>query len=173
MPQLSTLVPERFSAFGFKPIPGEGAFYSEPVISERKLDSIAADRSIGSRAAFSLIHALITAGSFSALHRLRSEEIYCFHHGDPLEMIWLGPAGLQRFVLGPEHDKGMLLHLVVPAGVWQGSRVRTGGEYAVVSCTVVPAFDFSDFELGDRAQLIHAFPHHAQVIQEYTRENNV
>ena len=47
--------------------------------------------------------------------------------------------------------------------------LAAGGDYALVGCTVSPGFDFKDFELANREELINSFPEHRDVILNYTR----
>lgn len=55
------------------------------------------------------------------------------------------------------------------AGAWFGAEVRAGGDYDLVGCTVAPGFDFTDFELGNRAELLAAYPNQRQLILRLTR----
>ena len=58
---------------------------------------------------------------------------------------------------------------MVPAQTWFGATVDTDDGYALVGCTTAPAFDFADFELGDRASLEDAYPQHRGLIERLTR----
>jgi predicted cupin superfamily sugar epimerase len=92
------------------------------------------------------IYFLLAAGEISRWHRVRSEEIWHFYEGAPLELLQLTPAGadLERILLGPVDDRHRPVHCV-PAHHWQAARPR--GEYTFVGCTVAPAFQFADFAL--------------------------
>lgn len=57
---------------------------------------------------------------------------------------------------------------MVPAGCWFGAE-PAGHDYALVGCTVAPGFDFTDFELAERAQLLACYPQHADLIRRLTR----
>jgi hypothetical protein len=63
----------------------------------------------------------------------------------------------------------MAPQVVVRKGVWQGLRLRPGGRLALLGCTVAPGFEFADFELGDRAALLAAYPAHREAILGLTR----
>jgi uncharacterized protein len=159
--------------YKFRPIPQEGAFFTEPGLANETIPAeVYGDRYPGPRAAYSIIHALITADSFSALHRLKSDEIYSYHFGDPLDLLLLDDRGARQVTLGSDPKQGMQSHLVVPRGVWQGSRVRSSGSYAFVSCTVTPAFAYSDYEHGHRRDLLRHYPQHSALIETYTREES-
>jgi len=97
-------------------------------------------------AAVTSIYFLLAAGEASRWHRVRSEEIWHFYEGAPLELLQLTPAGteLERIALGPLEDRQEPVHCV-PANYWQAARSR--GAYTLVGCTVAPAFQFADFAL--------------------------
>lgn len=122
------------------------------------------------RRAYSVIYALLTPAGFSALHRLRRDEIWCWHAGDGLESLRLHPGGDGEWVrLGVDLAAGDQPQDVVRAGVWQGTRLRPGGRWALVSCVVAPEFRWEDFELGERAALTAAYPEFGDAILALTR----
>lgn len=124
----------------------------------------------GDRRAYSVIYYLLTPAGFSALHKLDADETWCFHCGDALESLRLSPTGTGEIVrLGltlATHEKPQD---VVPAGVWQGTRLRDGGRWALVSCIVAPEFRWSGFTPGDRAELTARYPDYALEIRRLTR----
>jgi predicted cupin superfamily sugar epimerase len=122
------------------------------------------------RRAYSLIYFLITPAGFSAIHRLETDEIWSFHCGDALESLRLAPGGTGRIVrLGLAVTAGETPQDVVPAGIWQGTRLAPGGRWALVSCVVAPEFRWSEFTLGDRQELTAGYPAFAQEILGLTR----
>lgn len=92
------------------------------------------------------IYFLLRADEKSRWHRVRSEEIWHFYEGDPLDLLQLSPDGadLERIVLGPLADRQRPVHCV-PGNYWQAARSRGG--FTLVGCTVAPAFQFADFAL--------------------------
>lgn len=101
---------------------------------------------------------------------MRSDEIFHFYTGDPVEMLHLRPDGTSAtLTLGPNLHEGMHPQIVVPGGVWQGARVVPGGRYALLGCTVAPGFEFEDFELGNRDELLREYPEHVLMIRALTR----
>lgn len=109
--------------------------------------------------------------SFSALHRLPTDEVYHFHLGDPVEMLLLHPdGGSENVVLGPDVLNGQRVQHVVPRGVWQGSRVMGGGAWALLGTTMAPGFDFSDYEAGEADPLVERWPDRAEEIRSLVRE---
>lgn len=108
--------------------------------------------------------------SFSALHRLLTDEIYHFYLGDPVEMTLLYPDGRsETIILGPDLLHGQQVQFVVPAGVWQGSRLQPGGNWALLGTTMAPGYVQEDFTLGDRAELLKQYPQARDAILNLTR----
>ncbi len=126
-----------------------------------------AEKSLGTA-----IYYLLTSDrdSFSALHRLPTDEIYHFYLGDPVEMLLLAPdLSGRRIVLGHNLAAGEHVQSIVPAGTWQGSRVIAGGRYALLGTTMSPGFDPADYHPGLRNELIAQYPQHAASIQALPR----
>ncbi len=120
--------------------------------------------------AYSVIYALFTPESFSALHRLATDEIWCWHAGDPLESLRLHPDGRSEWVkLGADVTLGQRPQDIVGASVWQGTRLVAGGSWALISCIIAPEFRWADFELGERAVLVAAYPPCEEGIRALTR----
>ena len=150
--------------------PCEGGYFrqtwrSEEVIPLASLPS----RYSGARAAGTAIYYLLEPSTFSEMHRLISDEVFHFYYGDPVEMLQLWPDGSSRVVQLGGLGAGMLPQLVVPKGVWQGSRLVLGGEVALIGCTVSPGFDYVDYESGKRADLLREYPQAAELIASLTR----
>lgn len=123
----------------------------------------------GDRAAATAIHFLLTADTFSALHRIASDELWFFLGGDPLEIIVLDEGGgLEVKRVGPVGSEEPFA--VVAAGRVFGARVAAGGRWSLVSCVVAPGFDFADFELCERSTLVAQYPQHAALIASLTRD---
>ena len=86
--------------------------------------------------------------NLSTSDRIKSDEIWYYHDGDPLEIIIQNEAGVEYIVrLGKALETGCVMQYVVPAGCWFGARVADGGAFTLVGCQVTPGFDFRDFEL--------------------------
>ena len=95
--------------------------------------------------------------------------IYHFYLGDPVEMLILHEDNsFNSIVLGKEIFNGQKLQYTVSAGCYQGSVLSEGGKFALLGTTVAPAFDFPDFESGNRTMLIERFPQLAERIIRLT-----
>jgi predicted cupin superfamily sugar epimerase len=147
----------------------EGGWFAE---SYRSVESIAAEalpnRFHGERSFCTSIYFLLERSDFSALHRIKSDEIWHFYDGAPLKVVVITPAGeLHEILLGRDAVQGQRLQAVVPAGCWFGAECC--GAYSLVGCTVSPGFDFSDFEMAEQSHLSNQYPQHGQLISRMTR----
>jgi predicted cupin superfamily sugar epimerase len=163
-------VDELIKTLGLQPHP-EGGYFRETYRSNGVLTASALPTRYGGDRAFgTAIYYLLTADTFSVMHRLASDEVYHFYLGDPVEMLLLQPDGSsQQVVLGHDVTAGQHVQMVVPRMWWQGSRVRTGGRFALLGCTMAPGFDFADFEEGKRADLETSYPDAKELIGALTR----
>lgn len=119
----------------------------------------------------SAIYYLLTEDSFSHLHRLTGEEVYHFYMGDPVELCELMPDGSTKFtVLGTDLFKGQVPQHVVEGGVWQGSRLKEGGKWALLGTTMCPAYSEKEYEHGNREELLKKYPDAAAYIRKLTGE---
>jgi uncharacterized protein len=123
------------------------------------------------RAASTAIYFLLEGENFSALHRLRSDEMWHFYAGSPLLVHVISPEGTYASILlGNDPDRGEMFQGVVKAGCWFGSHVADWKGWTLVGCTVAPGFEFEDFELAKREELVKGFPQHSEIIQRLSRE---
>ena len=148
-----------------EPHPVEGGFFRRTYTSS---GSLALPR--GTRAQGTAIYYLLEPGTFSEMHVLDSDEIFHFYLGDPVEMLQLHPDGRSAlFTLGSDLAAGQHVQLVVPAGVWQGTRLIGDGKVALLGCTVTPGFDFADYRNASYAALASQWPAQAERIRKLTR----
>lgn len=142
----------------------EGGYYAETYRSDGKIETLDRSYSTG-------IYFLLLEDKFSAFHRIRYDEMWHFYAGSPVEVLMLednGELTIQR--LGNKPEQGEAFQFVVPGGTWFGSRMADKSSYGLVGCTVAPGFDFRDFEMAKRSELIQQYPQHRQVITEMTYE---
>jgi len=166
---------EIIEKLNLKPLPLEGGFFRQTYKSDD--DGIPAKRfgieSDSIRKISTAIYYLVTPDNFSALHRVKSDEIFHFYCGDPVELIQLDQGGSVSYhAFGSDITAGQYPQLVVPKGVWQGLKIVNGGDWALMGTTVAPGFEYEDFELGDRVDLISKFPQHRDAIIKFTRDSS-
>jgi len=140
----------------------EGGYYKETYRSDGTLNNVQ-----GKRNYCTAIYFLLETGNFSAFHKIKSDELWHFYAGDVLEIIEITTKGeLKITELSPNN-----FQYCVPANHWFGSRVKMGGQFSLVGCTVAPGFDFADFEMAERSVLQNQFPDHQHLIIQLTRES--
>jgi uncharacterized protein len=149
-----------------QPLAAEGGFYAETYRAAEVLPAASLPaRYAAPRSLATAIYYLLTPSSHSALHRLRSDEVYHFYLGDAVELLTLHPDGSgELLVLGHDLEAGQRPQHVVPLGTWQGSRLLPGGEWALLGTTMAPGYDRADFELADAGTLAAAYPRFAPLI---------
>ncbi len=154
-----------------EPLPVEGGFFAEAYKSAYKLSNGALPACYpGERALSTAIYYMLTPDTFSAMHRLRGDEVYHFYLGDPVEMLMLKQDGAaEALLIGSDIAAGMRLQHKVCGGTWQGSRLVPGGKFALMGTTMSPGFDPEDFELGKRDQLSARYAKYAPLIAMLTR----
>ncbi len=152
------------------PHPIEGGYFAETYRSAASVAPSALPVPAGTpypanRSLATAIYYLLTADTFSAMHRVRGDEMFHFYLGDPVEMLQLHPDGSgEIIVLGQDVVAGMKPQHNVPGGVWQGSRLSAGGSFALLGTTMSPGFDYADYESGHRDPLIALYPSFAAEI---------
>lgn len=156
---------EIIHALALEPHPVEGGHYRRTYTAQHSISLPQGARPLGSA-----IYYLLERGTFSEMHLLESDEIFHFYLGDPVEMLQLWPDGSARTItLGHEIARGHQVQALVPAGVWQGTRLVDDGEFALLGCTVTPGFDLADYTSGSFATLAAKWPEHSNFIRQLTR----
>jgi uncharacterized protein len=157
---------------GLAPHPREGGWYVRTYEAEELVAAAAFGdgRYAGARRTGTAIYYLLEPGTFSEMHRLKSDEVFHFYAGDAVEMLQLKANGRgERVVIGSDLARGQRPQVVVGRGVWQGSRLVAGGRWALLGCTVSPGFEFEDYEAGERGKLRQGWPEFAEEISALTR----
>ncbi|MFO8070113.1 MAG: cupin domain-containing protein [Alkalibacterium sp.] len=140
----------------------EGGYFKQTDLSDQTYTNTKEGRPLP---LYTNIYFLLTAANPSHFHRLISDELWFYHAGQPLTVHALTPEGsYQETTLSLETHEDHRLHHTVPAGTIFGSTVAEG--YALVSCTVVPGFDFADFQLFTKNELLKKHPEHESIINK-------
>jgi len=149
----------------------EGGWFREAYRSEETVPQLGLpSRFDGDRRFSTAIYFLLKDAEFSALHRIRQDELWHFYAGGPLSIHVLGPdAGYTEIKLGRDIQAGETPMAVVRAGYLFGAALPDPRSYALVGCTVAPGFDFDDFELPGRSRLLEQYPQHRALIEKLTR----
>jgi predicted cupin superfamily sugar epimerase len=154
-------------SLGLLPHP-EGGFFVETFRAEALASPLPGR---GERSASTAIYFLLRAQDFSALHVVLSDEVWHHYAGDALELHCFTEAGAHRVVqLGSALDQGERPQHVVQHGELQAARVRPGPHgFALCGCTVAPGFDFADFRMPARSELLAQLPQHRDLVTALTR----
>ncbi|MFC1738143.1 cupin domain-containing protein [Planctomycetota bacterium] len=156
--------------FRMKPLEPEGGYYVETwraseIIPHNALQG----RYAGDRNAGTAILYLLTPDTFSSLHRLKSDEVFHFYLGDAVTMLQLHPDGSNEVItLGQDVIKGQKIQVAVPADTWQGLFLDKDGRFALMGTTTAPGFEYEDFELAQREELLEQYPKQRELIFKLT-----
>lgn len=144
----------------------EGGYFKETYRSDEIISkSNLGKQYSGSRNQSTCIYFLLTSEKFSAFHKINQDEIWHFYKGDPLQLHIISKEGTYKTItLGNNFEKGETPQYIVKGGDWFAAEVPTKEAYTLVGCTVAPGFDFADFTLPERKDLIALYPKYQQII---------
>ncbi|WP_175941311.1 cupin domain-containing protein [Caballeronia sp. BCC1704] len=148
---------------GLQPHP-EGGYFRETYRAEQR---VTRDGASETRSASTAIYYLLCEGAHSAWHRIRSDEVWHFHAGDPLLVHVLDAHGaLATHRLGDmTQHADTVFQAVVQAGNWFAAECSIASGASLVGCTVAPGFEFSEFELARCDELAALYPQHRELIE--------
>jgi hypothetical protein len=144
----------------------EGGYYKETYRAEEIIGGQCLPVAFGgSRNISTAIYYLLEEGHFSAFHKIKSDECWHFYTGGTLLVHMIDHSGSYKVIkLGGDITDGEVFQFVVPANTWFASEPALNVAFSLVGCTVAPGFDFNDFEMAAREQLLLQYPHHADII---------
>lgn len=154
---------------GLHPHPREGGWFIRTYESNEMLSL---ERYPSLRRTGTAIYYLLEPNTISPMHRLKSDELFHFYAGDSVELLQLreGQPGFMS-VIGNNLAAGERPQHIIPKGTWQGCRLREGGAWALMGCTVSPGFEYDDYEDGDEAELLGLWPEWAEMISSLTHSS--
>ena len=165
---------------GLQPHPREGGWFVRTYEADEFVSAnvFSNNRYDGPRRTATAIYYLLEPDTFSEMHVLASDEIFHHYAGDAVEMLQLHPDGSSRHaVIGRNLRAGERPQVVVPRGVWQGSRLLPSAQrnsdaygWALLGCTVSPGFEFADYQSAPRAELMAKWPAETEFITALTRK---
>ena len=157
--------------FDLKPLPQEGGLYKETYRSNEIVPKdVLPKRYSGDRAYGTAIYYLLTPETKSLMHRVNSDEIFHFYLGDPVEMLQLFADSTGKILtLGTDILHGEHVQILVFRGNWQGMSLKEGGKFALMGTTITPGFEFDDFEIGKRKDLLEKYPDFRDQILNLTK----
>ena len=148
----------------------EGGYFKETYRSKKTIpNSSLGDKYVGDRNHSTGIYFLLTSEKFSAFHKINQDEMWHYYKGASLKLHIISSDGDYSFVMiGNNFDKGEIPQFTVEGGDWFSAEVLEEEAYTLVGCTVAPGFDFADFVLPKREELIKLFPQHEGIITKLT-----
>lgn len=155
--------------FKLQPHP-EGGFYSAGYRSPEFLRSEGLPHRYNApRNLYSSIYFMVTNTSSSRFHKLKTDEMWHFYHGDPVSLHLISESGhYTKIELSAEVGKERFMYLV-KKNTWMAASCESiEKNYSLTGCTLAPGFEYDDFELGKRNELIASFPHLSDVIEKFT-----
>jgi uncharacterized protein len=149
----------------------EGGVYSRAYTSAASLGKTSLPENFhGSRSICTHIYYLLRQNEFSAFHKIQSDELWHFYDGDTLIVYEINKDGsLTEHLLGKNIEAGESPFCFIKAGNWFASVLKAGGSFSLVGCTVSPGFDFAEFELAERTDLILKYPQYRELIISLTK----
>ena len=149
----------------------EGGFFREIYRSGEKIASEGLPKRFGGDRNFSTaIYYLLRQGEHSLFHRIKSDECWHFYAGETLLIHIIEPGGKYYCIkLGSNIFLGETFQYVVPAEAWFAAEPSPESEFSLCGCTVAPGFDFADFEMAEKAELLTAFPHCKEIISRLSQ----
>jgi predicted cupin superfamily sugar epimerase len=149
----------------------EGGYFRESYRAQEAIAQAALPpRFSGDRNFSTAIYFLLAGPDFSALHRIKQDEVWHFYDGSSLTVHVIDPEGnYSALKVGLNIEAGEEPQAVARAGCFFGATVNEPRSYALAGCTVAPGFDFADFEMPGRKSLLEIFPQHREIIERLTR----
>lgn len=150
----------------------EGGYYNEIYSSDIIVKNLSLPQTYeGDRKLSTSIYFLLRSGEVSSFHQLKSDEIWYYHCGSPLNIALISPDGeLTTEKLGISSEKDEKPQIIIPAGTIFAAEVAGKYSYTLLSCMVSPGFDFKDFKLFSRGELLKRYPEYSVIIKKLTRE---
>lgn len=103
----------------------------------------------GIRPCMTSIWFLIPSGEKTKFHKIKSDELWFFHSGNPICIECIDNNHTKsQFLISNDGSKTSTPSAIIKAGIWFATKSLSGkDDYSLVSCAVAPGFDFKDFEL--------------------------
>ena len=149
----------------------EGGFYRETYRSNETISNLPERYQGKSRNLGTSIIFLLKGNQYSAFHKIQSDEIWHYYEGSPVKLYVLDENGiLQTYILGNDIKNGSNYQVIIEHNKWFAAKPVDPESFTLMGCTVSPGFDFSDFQLAKRNELLKKYPQHHSIILKFTRE---
>ncbi|TCD28659.1 cupin domain-containing protein [Pedobacter psychrodurus] len=144
----------------------EGGYYKETFRSKNEI--IRVNESEKKNACTSIYY-LLEGYDFSGFHRLKSDEIWYFHKGEPIFIHIITSKGNYDCIELSDSSSGQL-QAIVEANCWFAANIPSKSGFSLASCAVAPGFDFVEFEMAKKTSLLAEYPEHEAIVKELCRD---
>ncbi|MDF2431363.1 MAG: uncharacterized protein JWP44_994 [Mucilaginibacter sp.] len=141
----------------------EGGYYKEIYRSDNK---VSRQFSSEHKDACTSIYYLLEGENYSVFHRLLSDELWYFHKGEPLHIHVINNEGKYQVIELSDTISGNL-SVAIRAGEWFAAEIPSKTDFTLVSCAVAPGFEFAEFEIAQKDELILLYPQHTALINKF------
>lgn len=147
----------------------EGGFFREIYRSLIEADHKDLPKGYQGKRRFSTsIYYLLRSGDISRFHRLKSDELWYYHFGSPVKIILIDQEGHKSSkLLGSRPDRAEKPQVIIPAGTIFGAEITESNSFGLYGCMVTPGFEYDDFEIFSKEDLVQAYPKHADIIEKF------
>jgi predicted cupin superfamily sugar epimerase len=147
----------------------EGGYFKEVYRSEEVIEHVALPKRFkGDRSFSTSIYFLLPGTSFSAFHRIHSDETWHFYEGCPVEIYVISPEGELKIHKLGNTNGAFMYQVTIPQGHWFAAKAIEKDSFSLCGCTVAPGFDFEDFEMAECKALAEEYPQHKEIIRNLT-----
>ena len=141
----------------------EGGYFKQTYTADKIVNVAGYDKP---RYISTAIYYMLVGDQFSALHRIKSDELWHHYTGGSLTLYAIDKGILSKIKMGK--SMGEAHQVAIKANTWFAASLNDKKSYCLLGCTVSPGFDYSDWELGKRHELIKMYPQHRTIIERYT-----
>lgn len=147
----------------------EGGFFSEFYRSQGFIPKeVLPERFSDKRNYSTAIYFLITSTNNSKFHKINADEMWHFYYGSPVKIHLIDLDGNYSYeLLGLDLDKGQLPAVVIPHQTWMAAETIDDDSYSLVGCTSAPGFDYADFVMATKNELLELNSEIKDIIQKF------
>ncbi|MGD1834999.1 MAG: cupin domain-containing protein [Nitrososphaeraceae archaeon] len=141
----------------------EGGYYKENFRSDIYFENSKKQK----RSLATSIYYLLEGNDFSSFHKIKSDEIWHFYYGSNIIVHVIEKnSSLSSNIIGNNIKHGNeKMQMIIEKDLWFAAEVSEKSSYSLVGCTVIPGFEFDDFELSRKEELVKKYPMHENIIR--------
>lgn len=145
----------------------EGGYYKEVYRNPNTIQIMGGG---GTRNLATSIYFMLGTGDKSHFHQLTSDELWYFHEGATIDVHIFEHGQYRLEKLGNNPEAGESLQVLLPRQSIFAAEISSdqGLDFALMGCMVNPGFDFKDFRLIGKEELMKAYPHYEELINRFT-----